>query len=75
MSPRGKAPRGAPGIVDRARAALLGVAVGDALGATTEFMTPAQIRSRYGVLREIVGGVPRQPFGEPVRDRPEIPPF
>jgi ADP-ribosyl-[dinitrogen reductase] hydrolase len=42
--------------VDRARAALFGVAVGDALGATTEFMTPAQIRTRYGVLREIVGG-------------------
>ena len=56
MSPRGKSPRGVPGIVDRARAALFGVAVGDALGATTEFMTPAEIRDRYGVLREIVGG-------------------
>ena len=56
MSPRGKAPEGVTGIVDRARAALFGVAVGDALGATTEFMTPAQIRTRYGVLREIVGG-------------------
>ena len=56
MTPRGKAPRGATGIMDRARAALLGVAVGDALGATTEFMTPAEIRDRYGVLREIVGG-------------------
>ncbi len=42
--------------MDRARAALLGGAVGDALGATTEFMTPAQIRDRFGVLREIVGG-------------------
>jgi ADP-ribosyl-[dinitrogen reductase] hydrolase len=42
--------------MDRARAALLGVAVGDALGATTEFMTPAQVRERHGVLREIVGG-------------------
>jgi ADP-ribosyl-[dinitrogen reductase] hydrolase len=56
LSPRKKAPPGASGIVDRARAALFGVAVGDALGATTEFMTPAQIRSRYGVHREIVGG-------------------
>ena len=56
MSPRRKAPPGAAGIVDRARASLFGVAVGDALGATTEFMTPAQIRGRYGVLREIVGG-------------------
>lgn len=56
MSPRRKAPVGAAGIVGRARAALFGVAVGDALGATTEFMTPAQIRTQYGVLREIVGG-------------------
>ena len=56
MSPRRKAPEGGTGIVDRARATLFGVAVGDALGATTEFMTPAQIRNRFGVLREIVGG-------------------
>ncbi len=57
MSPRRKGPRGGvAGVMDRARAALLGVAVGDALGATVEFMTPAQIRDRYGVLREIVGG-------------------
>ena len=56
MSPRENLPRGATGIVDRARAALLGGAVGDALGATTEFMTPTQIRNRYGVLRDIVGG-------------------
>ena len=40
----------------RARGAFLGVAVGDALGATTEFMTPAEIRSRFGVHRKIVGG-------------------
>ena len=56
MRPRRIAPPAAAGIVDRARAALFGVAVGDALGATAEFMTPAQIRDRYGVLREIVGG-------------------
>jgi len=56
LSAERKSPPGAAGIVDRARAALLGVAVGDALGATTEFMTPAEIRDRYGVLREIVGG-------------------
>jgi len=43
-------------IVRRARAALLGGAVGDALGATTEFMKPAQIRERIGVHREITGG-------------------
>ncbi len=41
---------------DRSRAAFLGVAVGDALGATTEFMTPTEIRLRYGVHDRIVGG-------------------
>ena len=56
MSAERKSPPGAAGIVDRARAALFGVAVGDALGATTEFMTPAEVRDRFGVLREIVGG-------------------
>lgn len=40
----------------RAVGAYLGLAVGDALGATTEFMTSAEIRNRYGVHREIVGG-------------------
>jgi ADP-ribosyl-[dinitrogen reductase] hydrolase len=50
----GKADRAA--IVARAQAVLLGSAVGDALGATTEFMKPAQIRERFGVHREIIGG-------------------
>jgi ADP-ribosyl-[dinitrogen reductase] hydrolase len=40
----------------RARAALLGLAVGDALGATVEFMLPAEIREAHGVHREITGG-------------------
>ncbi len=40
----------------RARAAFLGLAVGDALGATVEFMTPAEIRASLGVHREIIGG-------------------
>jgi ADP-ribosyl-[dinitrogen reductase] hydrolase len=40
----------------RARAAFLGLALGDALGATVEFMTPAEIRASHGVHREIVGG-------------------
>lgn len=43
-------------IADRARAALLGVAVGDALGAGLEFMTPGEITAKYGTVREIVGG-------------------
>lgn len=45
-----------PDVRDRARAAFLGLALGDALGATVEFMTAAEIRSAHGVHREIVGG-------------------
>lgn len=40
----------------RARAAFLGVALGDALGATLEFLLPSEIRAKYGVHREIIGG-------------------
>ena len=43
-------------IEKRAQAVLLGSAVGDALGATTEFMNPEQIRKEYGVHKDIVGG-------------------
>jgi len=43
-------------IRDRFRGALLGVAVGDALGAPAEFLTAAQIVERYGVITEMVGG-------------------
>lgn len=35
---------------------LLGVAAGDALGTTVEFMAPEEIHRRFGVHREIVGG-------------------
>lgn len=43
-------------IDDRALAAYLGVALGDALGATVEFMTRGEIAAAYGVHKEIVGG-------------------
>jgi len=43
-------------IRDRARAAFIGMAVGDALGATVEFMTAAEIAAKYGTFREITGG-------------------
>lgn len=43
-------------IISRARAAYLGLAIGDALGATTEFMTPAEIKAAYKVHRKIIGG-------------------
>ncbi len=41
---------------DRTLGALLGLSVGDALGATVEHMDPAAIRSVYGLHKEIVGG-------------------
>ena len=40
----------------RAVGAYLGLAVGDALGATTEFMTPGEIHERFGVHDRIIGG-------------------
>jgi ADP-ribosyl-[dinitrogen reductase] hydrolase len=45
-----------PDVRGRARAAFLGLAVGDALGATVEFMMPSEIRATHGVHREITGG-------------------
>ncbi len=45
-----------PQVEDRALAAFLGLAIGDALGATVEFMTPREIAAEHGVLRDIVGG-------------------
>ena len=42
--------------LSRAQAAYLGLALGDALGATVEFMTPREIAGRYGVHRDIIGG-------------------
>ncbi|MGW2405969.1 ADP-ribosylglycohydrolase family protein [Streptomyces sp. NPDC001739] len=57
--------RGAPGqagdgVRDRARGALLGLAVGDALGAPAENMKPSQIRRRWG---RIEGYVEDDPAG------------
>lgn len=43
-------------LLDRSSAAYLGLAIGDALGATVEFMTPGEIRQQYGEHRDIVGG-------------------
>ncbi len=40
----------------RFRGVLLGLAAGDALGAPAEFMTADQVRERWGVLDEMVGG-------------------
>lgn len=43
-------------IEKRATAAFLAVAIGDALGATTEFMTPHEVKFKYGVHKKIIGG-------------------
>ena len=41
---------------ERALGAYLGLAVGDALGATVEFMMPREILYQYGIHKEIIGG-------------------
>ena len=47
-------------LFDRAIGAYLGLAIGDALGATVEFMTPREITLRFaaqgGVHRDLIGG-------------------
>lgn len=43
-------------LIARSKAVLLGVAVGDALGAPVEFMTSGEIAAKYGRLDEMVGG-------------------
>lgn len=41
---------------NRALGAYLGLAIGDALGATVEFLLPREIQYQYGVHKEIIGG-------------------
>jgi ADP-ribosyl-[dinitrogen reductase] hydrolase len=43
-------------LLDRVKGGLYGVAVGDALGGTTEFMSTREIEAKYGYLTEIIGG-------------------
>ncbi|MFJ4579749.1 ADP-ribosylglycohydrolase family protein [Streptomyces echinatus] len=54
------APEDAAGPRERARGALLGLAVGDALGAPAENLRPSEIRARWG---RITGYVTDQPCG------------
>ena len=35
---------------------LLGFAIGDAMGATTEFMSQGEIHRKYGEVKDIIGG-------------------
>ncbi len=41
---------------DRALGSYIGLAIGDALGATTEFLTPREIEEQHGVHENICGG-------------------
>ena len=43
-------------MLDQVKGGLFGVAIGDALGGTTEFMTEQEIKNKYGKLTEIIGG-------------------
>jgi len=45
-----------PELLDRALGSFLGLAVGDALGATVEFMSAREITKRYKIHKEITGG-------------------
>lgn len=41
---------------DKVKGSIYGFAIGDAMGATTEFMSKEEIKQRYGILKDIVGG-------------------
>jgi ADP-ribosyl-[dinitrogen reductase] hydrolase len=43
-------------LLDRALGSFLGLAIGDALGATVEFMTAREIAAQYEVHKDIIGG-------------------
>ncbi|MGJ8539711.1 ADP-ribosylglycohydrolase family protein [Heyndrickxia coagulans] len=43
-------------MLDKIEGGLFGLAVGDALGGTTEFMSEREIKERYGRINEIIGG-------------------
>jgi ADP-ribosyl-[dinitrogen reductase] hydrolase len=45
-----------PPLLDRALGAYLGLAIGDALGATVEFMTPREIAALHRIHKDLTGG-------------------
>ena len=49
-------PKPAPTLRDRALGSFLGVAIGDALGATVEFLTAREVAALYKVHNQIIGG-------------------
>lgn len=46
----------APDIQARFRGSLVGLAIGDALGGPTEFMSRGQIRQKFGMVTDMIGG-------------------
>ena len=49
-------PRKLMSLESRIKGALYGFAIGDAMGATTEFMTCEEIKAKYGLVKNILGG-------------------
>jgi ADP-ribosyl-[dinitrogen reductase] hydrolase len=45
-------------LLNKIRGGLFGLACGDALGCTTEFMTPKEIKTKFGIHSTITGGGP-----------------
>ncbi|WP_081810847.1 ADP-ribosylglycohydrolase family protein [Bacillus sp. UNC438CL73TsuS30] len=43
-------------MLDKIKGGLIGFAIGDAMGVATEFMTSEEIKEKYGVVTEILGG-------------------
>lgn len=43
-------------MLNKIKGGLFGLAIGDALGGTTEFMTPEEIKKKHGKVTEIIGG-------------------
>jgi ADP-ribosyl-[dinitrogen reductase] hydrolase len=43
-------------MLNKMKGALFGLAIGDALGGTTEFLTKEEIKNKYGKVSEIMGG-------------------
>ena len=43
-------------LTSKIKGALYGFAIGDAMGATTEFMDAKQIKAKYGKVTDIIGG-------------------
>lgn len=43
-------------MLNKVKGALFGLAIGDALGGTTEFLTKGEIARKYGIVQDIIGG-------------------